>query len=95
MVKYHSTWLSKVDAKGIMIGIWAAQVDGEYVKFNLCSVKLRFATQGFRAPLQHPRKSSHELISGTRFSVKQPHFFTKSSNSGDDSVIGLFDNVKF
>ena len=56
MVKYHSTWLSKVDAKGIMIGIWAAQVDGEYVKFNLCGVKLRFATQGFRAPLQHPRK---------------------------------------
>ena len=89
MVKCHSTWLSKVDANGIMIGIWASQVDGEHVKCNLCNVKLRFATQGFQALLQHSRKSSHELISRRRFSEKQPHFFTKSSNSGDNSVIDV------
>ena len=32
MVKRHSTWLSKVDANGITIRMWAYQFDGEHVK---------------------------------------------------------------
>ena len=89
MVKYHSTWLSKVNANGIIIGMWAPQVDGVHMKCNLCNVKLRFATQGFQVLLQHSRTLSHELISRTRFIEKQQHFFAKSSNSGDNSVIDV------
>ena len=52
-------------------------------------IRLRFATQGFQALLQHSRKSYHELTSMTRFSEKQSHFFIKSSNSRDNGVIDV------
>lgn len=74
-----------------MIGMQVSQADDERVKCYWRTVS--GTKQEFQAFLQHSRRSSHVLISSTRYIDKQPHFFTKFSNSWGNVVIDVDDET--
>ena len=85
MVKWHDSWLKKIDAQGIECGKWVEKNDEEYAKCNLCNCLLKYSSSGLQAITQHAQnKAEHKEISKARFSTTQPHF-SAVININDDN----------
>ena len=49
MVKWHVTWLAKVDSSGVECRKWVLKFDEEYPKCHLCNVNIK-AIGGVQGP---------------------------------------------